>query len=51
MFAAMTNYLIIEFIPKEDEKVKLMLRYKTDIYKKYNTTNIIDPLYLYYSLK
>jgi hypothetical protein len=36
MFAEITDYLIIEFIPKEDAKVKLMLMHKTDIYKKYN---------------
>ncbi|HKB43216.1 MAG TPA: hypothetical protein VKC90_02465 [Chitinophagaceae bacterium] len=36
MFSEITDYLIIEFIPKEDEKIRLMLMYKTDIYKKYN---------------
>jgi hypothetical protein len=42
MFAEMTNYLIIEFIPKEDDKVKLMLMHKTDIYKKYNEQEFIN---------
>ena len=29
------NYLIIEFVPKEDEKVQLMLKSKKDIYNSY----------------
>jgi hypothetical protein len=41
MFAEMTDYLVIEFIPKEDEKIKLMLINKMDIYKKYNEQEFI----------
>lgn len=32
----MCNYLIIEFVPKEDKKVKLMLLSKKDIFPEYN---------------
>jgi len=35
LFSAITNHLIIEFVPKEDEKVQLMLRNKKDIYHNY----------------
>jgi hypothetical protein len=35
LFASMTKYLIIEFVPKGDEKVKLMLQQKKDIYSNY----------------
>jgi ribosomal protein L11 methylase PrmA len=36
LFAALGSYLIIEFVPKEDEKVQLMLAQKKDIYDWYN---------------
>ena len=39
MFARISKYLIIEFIPKDDEKVKLMLSNKKDIYKDYSEAN------------
>ena len=33
------KYLIIEFVPKEDEKVQLMLADKKDIYSNYTAEN------------
>jgi hypothetical protein len=36
LFKKMTNYLIVEFIPKEDDKVQLMLKEKKDVYYDYN---------------
>ena len=36
LFKKITNYLIIEFIPKEDEKVQAMLRQKKDVYSDYS---------------
>jgi hypothetical protein len=35
-FAKMTNYLLIEFVPKHDQKINYMLRQKKDIYTEYN---------------
>jgi len=39
MLAKMCSILIIEFVPKDDEKVKLMLTEKKDIYPHYNRGN------------
>lgn len=39
MFSSISKYLIIEFVPKEDEKVKLMLARKNDIYYLYDQYN------------
>lgn len=36
LFQQLGNKLIIEFVPKEDEKVQLMLKSKKDIYSGYN---------------
>ncbi len=33
--------LVVEFVPKEDEKVKLMLEQKNDIYKKYSEEEFV----------
>ena len=35
----MAPYLIIEFVPKEDEKVKLLLQHRKDIFDGYNIEN------------
>lgn len=42
--------LIIEFVPKEDEKVKLMLSYKKDIYSNYSTTNFEKAFTRYFQI-
>lgn len=39
MFGRTGKYLIIEFVPKEDEKVQLMLTRKPDIYRAYDRNN------------
>lgn len=36
LFYGLGHYLIIEFIPREDEKVQLMLKQKRDVYEWYN---------------
>ncbi|MES1198011.1 MAG: hypothetical protein ABUL41_01915, partial [Chitinophagaceae bacterium] len=41
MFGSLSKYLIIEFIPKEDPKVKAIFLYKKDIYKDYNEQEFI----------
>ncbi len=42
MFANACNELIIEFVPKEDEKVQLLLSDREDIFDWYNLTNFTD---------
>jgi 2-polyprenyl-3-methyl-5-hydroxy-6-metoxy-1,4-benzoquinol methylase len=39
LFATVSPYLIIEFVPKEDAKVQLMLSQKKDIYADYTEEN------------
>lgn len=41
MFFGMGEYLVIEFVPKEDEKVQLMLSQKKDIYTGYTINNFL----------
>lgn len=41
MFYSMGSFLIIEFVPKEDEKIQLMLQQKKDIYESYNQENFL----------
>jgi hypothetical protein len=38
-FSGLSNYLIIEFVPKEDEKIQFMLKSKEDIYPGYTQDN------------
>ena len=38
-FSQAGNYLIIEYIPKQDEKIQLMLKTKKDIYLSYSEQN------------
>ncbi len=41
MFSKMGRFLIVEFVPKEDEKVQFMLQQKEDIYPDYTESNFI----------
>jgi hypothetical protein len=36
------NYLILEFVPKEDSQVKRLLRSRDDIFDNYNLQGLID---------
>jgi hypothetical protein len=38
-FAGVSKHLLIEFVPKSDEKIRLMLQSKKDIYSNYNQEN------------
>ena len=38
-FSRISQHLIIEFIPKEDEKIQLMLKSRKDIFDQYNEKN------------
>jgi len=48
-FQELTNYLVIEFIPKQDEKVKVMLKQKKDIYNSYNEETFLKDFEKYFS--
>lgn len=41
LFASMTKNLIIEFVPKQDEKIQFMLKRKKDIYTNYTEENFV----------
>lgn len=51
LFGQVCQYLIIEFVPKEDEKVQLMLQQREDIYQHYNQTAFTDAFAKYFSIK
>ncbi|WP_121355178.1 methyltransferase domain-containing protein [Flavisolibacter nicotianae] len=40
-FASLGKTLLLEFVPKEDEKVQLMLRHKPDVYDWYSRENFL----------
>ncbi len=48
LFGNLTNYLIVEFIPKQDEKVQFMLKQKKDIYYDYTEENFIKAFQKYF---
>jgi SAM-dependent methyltransferase len=45
-----TNYVIVEFVPKSDNKVKQLLSSKADIFFSYNENHFIDCFSEYFSL-
>lgn len=45
-----TNYVIVEFIPKQDSKVKLLLQNREDIFKNYTEENFIKNFTKYFTL-
>ena len=50
LFQRMCRYLIIEFVPKQDEKIKLMLTGKKDIYTAYKEENFLSSFKQYFSV-
>ncbi len=48
MFKRLGKKLITEFVPKEDEKVKLMLSRKKDIYADYTEANFVKAFETYF---
>jgi hypothetical protein len=42
LFAAITKNLIVEFVPKQDEKIQFMLKQKKDIYTNYTEENFVS---------
>lgn len=49
-FSRMGKKLIIEFIPKEDDKIKLMLQRKKDIYVNYTEAHFVSAFEKYFSV-
>jgi len=50
-FQKITNYLIIEFVPKADEKINQMLSQKKDIYHDYNEENFTRTFEKYFLIE
>lgn len=50
-FNQLTNYLMIEFVPKNDDKVKLMLKQKTDRYEHYTIENFEKAFAAFFNIK
>lgn len=46
-----TQYAIVEFIPKDDSKTKLILQNKKDIFKNYTEENFLRSFQNYFKLK
>jgi hypothetical protein len=51
LFSQLCNYLIIEFVPKEDEKIQLMLKSKKDIYMAYTENNFESAFTKYFAIE
>ncbi|MBC7873365.1 MAG: SAM-dependent methyltransferase [Ferruginibacter sp.] len=51
LFQGICRYLIIEFVPKQDEKIQLMLSTKKDIYTQYTEENFIAAFTKYFIIK
>ena len=49
-FAGMGNYLIIEFVPKADEKVKQLLMHRTEIFHEYDIENFKKSFDTFYNI-
>jgi ribosomal protein L11 methylase PrmA len=50
MMSSMANHLIIEFVPKTDEKVQLMLAQKKDIYTNYSEENFAAAFEIHFRI-
>lgn len=50
LFSKIAPQLIIEFVPKEDEKVQILLQNKTDFYQDYTQENFEEIFKQYYTL-
>jgi hypothetical protein len=50
MFRSIGNYLIIEFVPKEDDKIKQMLQNKKDVYQWYTKEHFLNTFSTYFKI-
>jgi|KBSSwiS6_1023812.scaffolds.fasta_scaffold01116_2 hypothetical protein len=51
LFSSVTGKLIIEFVPKEDEKVQLLLLHKKDIYPSYTIEEFEQAFSKYFNIE
>jgi hypothetical protein len=49
-FRRISKYLVIEFVPKSDDKIRLMLQRKKDIYMNYDEASFIQSFEKYFSV-
>ena len=49
-FSSLCNYLIIEFIPKEDSQVQRLLLSRNDIFSEYTHENFIKDFSTYFEI-
>jgi len=49
-FSSLTNWLIIEFVPKEDSQVKILLSSRRDIFDTYTQSNFEEVFSKYFSI-
>lgn len=50
-FAKIGRSLIIEYVPKEDSQVKILLATREDVFKEYNQKNFEDEFSKYFNIK
>lgn len=51
LFEKLATHFIIEFIPKNDEKIRFMLQQKRDIYHNYSEENFVRSFATYFSVQ
>jgi hypothetical protein len=51
VFHQASRHLIIEFVPKEDAKIKMMLQHKKDIYPDYSEENFVASFSKFFSIE
>jgi len=49
-FSSLGKYLIVEFVPKDDSKVKILLSSREDIFVNYNETSFVEDFSKYYTI-
>jgi hypothetical protein len=50
LFRSLGKYLLIEFVPKEDEKIRIMLQNRQDIFNWYSEDNFLKAFSAYYHI-
>jgi len=51
LFAGLSDHLIIEFVPKEDDKVKILLLNREDVFADYTQTNFEKAMSVYFRIE
>ena len=50
LFRKLGRYLLIEFVPKEDEKIRIMLQHRADVFPEYNIEQFLKEFTKHYRL-